>query len=152
MAKITWTVLQVVTGKELQVADLIKAQSIAYACMPTRHLFERNQGKWRYIHKPIFPGYVFVETVMNAARYYAIRAVPGVIKFLGKGSGGLPQAVPEDQMEDILALKDNDPDESLIVSKDERRRRAMIRLSLLDETKYIEVAFDPYKQSQTTPA
>ncbi len=149
---ISWSVLQVMTGKELQVAALIKAQAIAYACMPTRHLFERHQGKWQYVHKPIFPGYVFVETIMTPARYYAMLGVPGAIRFLSKSTAGLPAIVPEEQMEPILRLKDGDPDESLIVSKDERRRRAVIRLSLLDETKYIEVAFNPQKQPESNPA
>ena len=149
---ISWSVLQVMTGKEQQVADIIKGQGIAYACVPTRRLFERHRGKWQYVHKIMFPGYVFIETVMTAARYYAMIAVPNVLRFLGKQDGGYPQSVPGATIETILGLADSDPDESLIVSKDERRRRATIRLSLLDETKYIEVAFDPDKQLQANPA
>lgn len=149
---ISWSVLQVMTGKEQQVADLINAQGIAYACVPARKLFERHRGKWQYVTKIMFPGYVFIETVMNAARYYWMMDIPYTIRFLGKGTECLPQAVPDEQMQPILDLHNGKLNASIIVDKNERRRRATIRLALLDETKYIEVAFDPDKQPQATPA
>ncbi len=148
---ISWSVLQVLTGKEQQVADIIKGLGIAYACVPARRLFERRNGRWQYVVKTLFPSYVFIETVMTAARYYQMQDIPNAIRFLGKSAGGLPEAVPEEQMRYILQIDAGKVDESIIVDKDERRRRATIRLALLDETKYIEVALGATSTPELLP-
>lgn len=137
-----WCVLQVMTGEEDNVAMTLAARNICFALVPRRRLFERHRGKWQYVTRPTFPGYVFVLNVTTPETYYAILAAPNVLRFLGAGTGAMPKTVPEEQMVAILMLEGNDIPPERIRSIDKRRRRMTVALDVLDETKLVTVAYD----------
>ena len=53
--------------------------------------------------KNLYPGYVFVEMVMNDTSWYIVRNTPGVTGIVGSSGGGQkPTPVPDEEMEAVL--------------------------------------------------
>ncbi len=61
--------------------------------IPTENVVEMNQGKKKTVEKKFFPGYVFVEMVLNDDTWHIVKATPRVTGFVGKGKQ--PPSVPE---------------------------------------------------------
>jgi transcriptional antiterminator NusG len=61
--------------------------------IPTENVVEMVQGKKKTMEKKFFPGYVFVEMVLNDDTWHIVKATPRVTGFVGKGKN--PPAVPE---------------------------------------------------------
>ncbi|MEG1925505.1 MAG: transcription termination/antitermination NusG family protein [Ruthenibacterium sp.] len=75
-------VLQVITGEELSVRDaLIKSGITAY--VPRENKIIRVRGEWKKEEQILFPSYIFVGCTLTDEIYYQVKAVSGVIKFLG---------------------------------------------------------------------
>lgn len=81
----SWYVLYVETGQE----DLVRAMickfyeaSSMYAIVPKRKLQERRQGRTYEVCQTIFPGYIFVNTEMNAKTYNELRQLPKCYRLL----------------------------------------------------------------------
>lgn len=53
------------------------------AYVPQEVALIRNGGKWHEIERALMPGYVFIKTEFNVAVYYNVKAVSGIIRFLG---------------------------------------------------------------------
>ena len=91
-------VLQVQTGKELNVRALLEQQGIS-ASVPRERIEIRKGGLWSKMIKLLFPGYVFVDIDYNAEMFLKINPISGVIRFLG-----LPTPLPEYEAELIRWL------------------------------------------------
>ena len=64
---------------------------------------EIKNGKPKEVIKNIFPGYLFVEMIMNEEAWYIVRNTPGVTGFLGShGGGAWPIPVRDSEMQDVL--------------------------------------------------
>lgn len=159
MAEKAWYVVQVTTGREIECRDRIIKSGIE-AIAPTRIMPELNGGKWRQRERVMISGYVFIHADIDTA-YYRLNGIPGTIRILpGNGS---PEAVPEHQMKWIIWLANGgkpwgistarkDPNgrthilsgpmlgmEYKLEKWDRRRRRARIRIDVLDTSKIIEL-------------
>ena len=157
--RVGWYVLQVMTGTEHKVARRIAERTGEKALVPTQELHERHKGQWTLKKRVIIQGYVFIQANVSAETYYIIRAINGVIRFLGDGR---PVTVPDEQMEIVQALgnggqplecsitekKDGrvrilsgplKPLEDRIIKADMRARRATITIPILDETKTLSM-------------
>lgn len=135
-----WYILRVITGKENEVAARIEARGFAKTLVPIRSLFERLRGKWQYVLRIMFPGYVFVYLDLSPQLYYDILDVPHAIRFLGS-----PDAVPNDQMQVVQMLNAGAPLDMIrkhIVRVDKRRRRATLEIGLLDETRHVDIGIE----------
>lgn len=64
--------------------------------IPTEHVVEMVQGKKKTMEKKFFPGYVFVEMVLNDDTWHIVKATPRITGFVGKGKN--PPAVPESEV------------------------------------------------------
>lgn len=85
-----WYVLQVTTGKELDV--LLALAQIGYrSLVPQEQRYIRSGSVWTQKPYVLFDGYVFIQCDYNADVYYAINSVPNFIKWLGVGKAA---AVP----------------------------------------------------------
>ncbi len=59
-------------------------RSTIEAIVPKRLLQERKQGQFYDVCRTMFPGYVFVHTVMNKETYYELKKIPRFYRFLNK--------------------------------------------------------------------
>lgn len=163
-----WYVLHVKTGDETDVLKVIKRDwPFINALLPQRTLKERSHGVWKTVTRTIFPGYVFVETFMDAQMYYRLTDIPSVIKILGNEHGPVP--VPEMEMQIVFRLGGNgDPLniseifvegsnvhvvsgplqglEGQIIKIDARRFRAKVNISLMGEPRIVELGIKLIKK------
>lgn len=103
-----WYVLQTLTGNE----DLVKSsieRSVKREAMenkvfnilvPEEEIVEIKSGKRVEKKKKMFPGYVFVEMILDEASWHAIKQTPGVAKFIGNKTRPIP--VTDREMQRVL--------------------------------------------------
>lgn len=162
---VNWYALHVMGGHEREIADEIrtKVPSVSVLC-PTEVVDERRGGRWAQAERVLFAGYLFLalhgET--TASLYYTLRAIPGVIRWIGHGDGVAYASIPPGEMATVLLLgnggKPFGPSygykaggstritsgpllglEHLIQAVYPHRRRALLAVPLLGGTKRIEV-------------
>lgn len=161
-AKAAWYVLQVMTGTERECARRLRGMRME-AFAPSRIMPELSGGKWRLKERAMLPGYVFIQSRMDAADYYRVSGVPDAVRLLP--GGGRVEPVPEAQMRWLLALGgDGEPwgvsfavmegghprilsgplvgHEDRLLRWDRRRRRARIAVDVLDRRREIEVGLE----------
>ncbi|MFH1576612.1 MAG: transcription termination/antitermination protein NusG [Candidatus Margulisiibacteriota bacterium] len=86
-----WYVIQTLTGQEDRVKqsiDLtIKSKSLKdkvfQVLVPTEETVEIKGGKRLEKVKKMFPGYVFLEMILDEESWYLMRETPGVARFIG---------------------------------------------------------------------
>ena len=103
-----WYVLQTLTGNE----DLVKSSidrsiknegfgdRIFNVLVPEEDVVEIKDGKRVERKKKMFPGYIFVEMVLNEATWHALKQMPGVARFIGNKVRPIP--VSEREMQRVL--------------------------------------------------
>lgn len=156
-----WFVLHVRTGAESDVLNVLQ-RDLPYlqSFVPQRILNECSGGTWKMVTRTIFPGYVFIETFMDAEMYYRLIAIPGMIRILGNELGPVP--VPENEMRTVLMLARNGKPldiselyvegdeikitsgplvglEGQIIKIDARRYRAKVNINLMGEPRVVEL-------------
>ena len=65
-------------------------------------------GQRRTIKKKVYPGYVFVEMVMDDETWHIVRSMPGVLGFVS--SGNAPQALQPGEVERLLGRMATKPE------------------------------------------
>lgn len=65
----------------------------------------RRRDRKLLIQLPLFPGYIFVRTFLEASEHHEILRVPGVLRLLGNGS---PMPVPEETIDCVKAITNSD--------------------------------------------
>lgn len=94
-------VLQVYTGKELEVYDDLTAAGLV-PLLPREARLLRRKGAWQTIPRVLMPGYIFWDCDdLTPEAYYTVRQTDHVIRMLG---GGTPQALPEHEAEYIRLM------------------------------------------------
>jgi transcriptional antiterminator NusG len=155
----SWHALHVLTGAELDVLTAVRGLGIT-AIVPMEMRLERRGGRLKERLHIYVPGYVLVNLELTPGAYYAVKATPGVIRWLG---GGHPDTIPDEQMRIMLALSahgetmkpakaarcggrseiTSGPLRTLspkIVSVDARNGRATIAVSMLDHQYHATVS------------
>lgn len=165
--ELKWYVLQVLTGRELAVRNVLLEERIP-AKVPQEKCAIRRSGRWRYVVKTLFPSYVFVGfNDFNNTSYYQCMCIDGVIRFLG---GSSPYTISDSEsMQLYLLAPDNDPlAPSLITVEDgdilitsgilkqlknniikieRRRRRAIVKVRFLGEEKTLTLSLLPTSEA-----
>jgi transcriptional antiterminator NusG len=103
-----WYVIQALTGQEdrvKQAIDLtIKSKGLQdkvfQVLVPTEETVEIKGGKRVERIKKMFPGYVFLEMILDEESWYLIRETPGVARFIG--TKVQPTPVSEKEMQRVL--------------------------------------------------
>ncbi|MBI4508431.1 MAG: UpxY family transcription antiterminator [Deltaproteobacteria bacterium] len=81
--------------------------------LPTVELPSRRRDRKVTLTRPVFPGYLFVRSRLQAEQRLAILRAPGVVSLLGSSLG--PQSVPDWQIRSIeIALASRHPVEVLL--------------------------------------
>lgn len=103
-----WYVLQTYSGQEDKVRDNVERQIKAMSMemkvfrvlVPTEQTAEIRDGKRIEKVKKLFPGYVFIEMVLDDETWYVIRQTPGVARFIGERMR--PTPVTDREMQRVL--------------------------------------------------
>lgn len=75
-------VLYVQSGKELQIIEELRRKKIT-AYSPRQIKAERRRGKWQYVERIIFTGYVFIDvSKLTAKLWHIIMKCSGAIRFV----------------------------------------------------------------------
>ena len=160
-----WHALQVLTGKEQDVAAQLRRVGIQ-AIAPEEQSMERRSGAWETIRKTLLPGYVLIHVDMTVTLYYNLTRKPFVLALIGS-AGDRFAPIPDEQILVLhgLMLRGDDPaygishgrrgadgrieftsgplagiDPARILKVDARRRRATVEISLYDDTYKTDVA------------
>ena len=84
-----WYVIQTITGKEEELRlrlDALLDRERFHDCFIIRaEWMKRLGGKWEIQVRPLFPGYVFVETGEPEALFLRLKEMPGYARLLGNG-------------------------------------------------------------------
>lgn len=160
MRNINWYVLHVVTGKECDIAKELNHRGFD-AVVPQENRVIRKGGKWNQKLYNVFDGYVFVRMDYEWHKYYAISRINGIIRLLGGGKDPTPLSDNEAKTilkltdllyePSVLRFDDNNNYEILsgflinykdkIVKIKRRNKKAIVRLTIAGEAKYITVSF-----------
>ena len=104
MAEAKWYVVHTYSGYEKKVEGSINKaienrhleDEIIEVCVPMQTEVVVKDGKTKTVEKKKFPGYVFVNKVMNDDTCYVVRNTRGVTGFVGPGSKPVP-LTPEEE-------------------------------------------------------
>jgi transcription antitermination factor NusG len=154
-----------------KMVELSLAQKDFTVFLPTVEVKSRRRDRRKLYQKPLFPGYLFVETLLLPEHHAAIRRTPGVASILGREGG--PTPVPRDQVESLRVLvgsgTDLDPYEYLkegqyvevvagplkgatgiLVEKQRKKQRLIVSLDIMNQA--VSASLDacevePYRKS-----
>ena len=89
-----WYVVQVVTGREdmvvTNVNKLVRSDLYKECFNPTYKVQKRFKGVWYTVERPLFPGYVIIDTENPKDMATALRSITGAIRILGNDFGHTP--------------------------------------------------------------
>jgi len=104
-----WYVIQALTGQEDKVKQAIDLtiklnkglqDKVFQVLVPTEETVEIKGGKRIEKVKNMFPGYVFLEMILDEESWYLMRETPGVARFIG--TKVKPTPVSEKEMQRVL--------------------------------------------------
>lgn len=106
----SWYVIHTYAGYEDQVADQIKQRTeslnlddtVFNVVVPKEKQIEVKGGKKKVIEKRVFPGYVFVDMIVNDDSWYVVRNTPNVTGFIGLGVR--PTPISPQEVDRLLKL------------------------------------------------
>lgn len=112
-----WYFLHTVSGYEDKVVKTImfmieqgKLESVDKAIIPKEKRVESKSGKRKTVERKMFPGYVMVKiTSLTNENRIALRQLQGVLNFIGSADN--PQALTEDEVNNILSRIDKEAPE-----------------------------------------
>jgi transcription termination/antitermination protein NusG len=72
--------------------------------LPRITIASRRRDRRLFLQRPLFPGYIFVRTLLTSPEYHEILRAPGVVHLLGLGG---PVPVPETTVDSVKAIVDS---------------------------------------------
>ncbi|MBU1706582.1 transcription termination/antitermination protein NusG [bacterium] len=102
-----WYVIHVFTGQEEKIRNYLLeeakrqgvAEKLAQVLIPKEEIVEMRDGKKRMKTRIFFPGYLFVEMLLDRSTEHLIMNTPQVIEF---GRRNKPQPLPKREVDRIL--------------------------------------------------
>ncbi len=103
-----WYALQTYVGFEKRVKvtlqqkarDLGLEDAFGEIIVATEKVIDLVRGKKQTIERRLFPGYVFVEMVLNDTTWHLVHSIPKVVSFIGE-SESVPTPLASEQMQQI---------------------------------------------------
>jgi transcriptional antiterminator NusG len=90
---------RVKSNLEKAVANLGLQERIAQILVPTEEVVEIKRNKKHIKKRKFYPGYVFIEMIIDNETYWLVRNTAGVTGFLG---GVKPAPMPEDEVANLI--------------------------------------------------
>ncbi len=129
-----WYVIQTVTGKEEELITFIRtilSRELYTDCFVIRaEWMKRLGGEWQVQVRPLFPGYVFIDTKMPEILFFELKSVPRFSKLLGNGKNEFI-AVNESEkrfLEILTGAQDRETEEGAL----EMGRSLIVKRSLIE--------------------
>ena len=104
-APLPWYVIHARSKHEAKVEFALRQKGLEIF-LPRITVCSRRQDRRLFLQVPLFPGYLFVRTVLDPQAYYEIIKHPGVVRLLG--INGCPGTVPPEQVDSIRAIVASD--------------------------------------------
>jgi len=109
-----WYVVRAIGGQENKVKNYIEneitrlkiADYIEQVLVPTEKVIQIRDGKKIHKERVYFPGYIMVEANLSGEIPHIIKAIPGVIGFLGEVKGGDPVPLRKAEVNRMLGKVD----------------------------------------------
>jgi len=86
---------------EQRIETMAMQDRIFRVVVPTEEEVEIRDGQRRTVRKRVFPGYIFVQMIMDDDSWYVVRNTPAVTGFVG--SGVKPSPISDEEVEKILS-------------------------------------------------
>jgi transcriptional antiterminator NusG len=88
-------VAKALSGKEKKVKEYLEneisrqgmAHLVSQVLIPTEKVYQIRKGKKISKERNFFPGYILIEAVLDGEVEHVIRAIPGILGFLGSNDG-----------------------------------------------------------------
>lgn len=144
MEDIKWYVLQVTTGKELEILKQLLRRGVS-AVVPVEKRNIRKGGQWSLQDYTVFPGYVFIRIRYNWSKYYVMSGISGIIKILGGGKE--PTALSKEEAARIVMMSDMLREPS-VLSFDENGDFTVVSGALTELEQYITKVKRRYKRAE----
>ena len=100
-----WYVIHARSQHEAKVESALQHKGLEIF-LPRITVRSRRQDRRVFLQVPLFPGYLFVHTVLESFAYHEIIKLPGVVRLLG--INGHPRPVPPEQVDSIKAIVESD--------------------------------------------
>ena len=107
-----WFIVQTYSGYENKVKldleqrirSMDMSERIHQVVVPTEDEIEIREGQRKTVSKKLFPGYVFVQMLMDDESWYVVRNTPGVTGFAGTTTDdrAKPTPLPDAEVNQIL--------------------------------------------------
>ena len=108
----SWYVLHTRSRFENVVYDGLQKKSLE-AFLPKHRVRSKRRDRKKIIQVPLFPGYVFIESTLQADEYLEIVKTVGVVRLIGNKDGPVP--VPSETVESLKIMVATDS--SIITGK-----------------------------------
>ncbi len=97
----SWFALYVQVNHEREVTKRLEQKEIN-AFLPLMERWSKRQDRRKKISVPLFPGYLFIRTVLDNPTHVHILKTPGALVLIGNSEG--PVAIPPHQIESLQTL------------------------------------------------
>jgi len=102
VADLCWYVVQTLGRNEAVVESALR-QKDREVYLPRITVPSRRRDRKLFLRLPLFPGYLFVHTVLDAETYLDIRKIKGVVRILGRRGSFEP--VSDETLESIKIME-----------------------------------------------
>ena len=138
-----WYVLKVQTNREKSIKENLERRirrdsletSFGRIVIPTEKIVETKSGKRRVVERKMYPGYLFIQLILNDETWYLVRDTSGVGDFTG--TGGVPTPMDDGEIDRMLQVEESHDEPAKI----------KIQLSRGDVVKIKEGTFDTFEGS-----
>lgn len=118
--KMAWYVLRVQSGREGTISEALRRRikakglenSIGQVLVPTEKVYEIKGGTKRVSERKLYPGYIYIQMVINDDSWFLVKETPGVGDFVG--SPNKPTAMPVGEIEKVLRESREEEDQPKI--------------------------------------
>jgi transcriptional antiterminator NusG len=100
----SWYAVYTQSRHEAQVETALQRKGLE-VFLPRVAIASRRRDRKLILQLPLFPGYIFVRTLLSSPEYHEILKAPGVVRLLGNGS---PFPVPEETIDSVKSIVDSD--------------------------------------------
>jgi transcription termination/antitermination protein NusG len=100
-ANSAWFALYVQVNHEKEVSKRLDQKSVE-SFLPLLESWSKRQDRRKKVHLPLFPGYVFVHTILDNYTNVHILKTPGAVSVLRNSEGALP--IPDFQIENLKKM------------------------------------------------
>lgn len=160
-----WYIIQTFVNKESSIKQKVEKLHIEdlITLLPLRKLCEKRKGIFKWVLRPLFPGYFFFNKLLDTTDIKLISHTAGIVRILQNNKKVTP--VPVKDMEFILSLLDQDNNipesqavmvddkvkitagplinqEGRVISVEKRRQRITVRIPFFNTYKDVQFSID----------